>query len=132
MQVSAIDHVNILTDDLEGTVRFYEEVLGFTRGETPGSAMGFKGAWMKDATGHPLLHLVWNDPDREFGAGHIPGQPTGAIHHVALRCQGFAATRARLEAMGITHRVNDGMLGLRQIFLSDPNAISVELNFPGD
>lgn len=133
MQVSAIDHVNIITNDLDGTASFYEGVLGLKRTDSPGSAMGFKGAWLRDASDNAIVHLMWNDPGRDLGAGHVPGDKTAAIHHVAFRCEGFDGARARLEGMGIAYRVNDREFGgLRQLFVTDPNNISLELNFPGD
>lgn len=133
MQVSAIDHVNIITDDLDGTASFYERLLGLRREASPGAAMGFSGAWMFDAAGNAIVHLMWNDPERDLGAGHVPGDKTAAIHHVAFRCAGFDSARARLDEMGAEYRVNDREFGdLRQIFLTDPNNIALELNFPGD
>lgn len=133
MQVNGLDHVNIITDDLDGTVGFYESVLGLRRGKSAGDAMGFKGAWMFDASGKAIVHLVWRDPARDFGAGHQPGAVTGAVHHVAFRCQGFADTIERLKALGKEYRVNDlAHVGLRQIFVSDPNNINLELNFPAE
>lgn len=131
MQVSAIDHVNIVTDDLDGTAGFYADVLGLTRGETPAAAMGMRGAWMSDAAGNALVHIAARETAR-YADGHQPGVPTGAIHHLAFRCAGFAETQEKLARLGVEHRVNDGRLGLRQIVLKDPNAINVELNFPGD
>lgn len=130
MKVSGIDHVNILTDDLEKTAVFYERLLGLTRSENPAIRMGMKGHWMRDADGHPIIHLV----DRLSASGRYdayhPGESTNALHHVALRCEGFDETVARLEKMGCEYRVNDhAHLGLRQIFLADPNAVNLELNF---
>ena len=126
MQISAIDHVNIHTGDLDASIAFYRDVLGLTQGATPLATVGRRGAWMLDAAGQALIHLVARDAaDRAAG-------PTGAIDHVALRCTGFAATRATLAAQGIAHTVNDGMFGLRQINLFDPDAVKIELNFPGD
>lgn len=132
MPTSALDHVNILTDDLEATVAFYLGALELTRSESPATARGLNGAWLCDAGGNPIVHLVERNASLDFGAGHEPGLPTAAIHHVAFRCTGFAEAQARLAAMGLEHRVNDGYLGLRQIMLTDPNAINVEMNFPGD
>lgn len=131
MQVGGLDHINILTDDLDGTCAFYQAALGLVRAERPHAVAGHKGAWLCDAEGRALVHLQWNDPARDFGA-HVPGAPTGAFHHISFRCTGFAEARARLEAGGIAHRVNDGNYGLRQVFVTDPNGISVELNFPLD
>lgn len=130
MQVSGIDHVNILTDDLETTASFYEALLGLTRSENPAIRMGMAGYWMRDAQGNPIVHLV----DRLSAAGRYdeyrPGEVTNAVHHVALRCEGFEDTIARLKGMACEYRVNDLQhLGLRQIFVTDPNAVNLELNF---
>lgn len=133
MQVSGIDHVNILTDDLEATAMFYERVLALRRGANPSLRMGVAGYWMHDAADRPIVHLV----DRLTGGSRYddyhPGAPTNALHHVALRCEGFTATCERLESLGIDYRVNDLQhIGLRQIFVVDPNAVNLELNFNGD
>ncbi len=132
MTVSAIDHVNLLTDDLEATCGFYESVLELRRGESPSASRGVKGAWMFDGSGHPLVHIVLKGSLGSYGEGHQPGQPTNAIHHVAFRCTGFAAAKQRISALGLEHQVNDGMFGLRQIMLKDPNAINIEMNFTGE
>jgi len=130
MQVSGIDHVNILTDHLDQTAQFYERLMGLTRTENPAVGMGFKGAWMRDAHGNAIVHLVWKDPASDRYEGYDPGGSTNAVHHVAFKCSGFEDTVARLEAMGCEYRVNDLQhLGLRQIFVVDPNAVNLELNF---
>jgi len=130
MSTSGIDHVNILTDDLDATCAFYAAVLGLVRTESPAAVTGLTGAWLRDANGNALVHLVWRDPARSFGEGHEPGLSTNAIHHVAFRCTGFDAARARIAALGLECEVNEGRLGLRQIMVQDPNAINVEMNFP--
>ena len=56
--------------------------------------------------------------------------PTGALHHVALRCAGYEELRARLASYGLEHRINVvAAVGLRQIFVLDPNQVLLELNF---
>ena len=133
MQVSGIDHVNILTTDLDGTAGFYEELLGLERSENLGITVAFHGAWMRDSSGQAIVHLVWKDPASDRYEGYEPGQPTNAVHHVAFRCEGFQAMRDKLDAMGLDYRVNDRKHGtVRQIFLTDPNAVNLELNFAGD
>ncbi|RZK02860.1 MAG: glyoxalase/bleomycin resistance/extradiol dioxygenase family protein [Novosphingobium sp.] len=131
MTVKGLDHVNIIAGDLDETARFYGDLLGLRRGETPGTAMGFKGAWLHDASGTPIIHLMaWND-DRHADLNR--GSATGSIDHVALACEDFAGTLARCEALGVEHRVNDRKYGdLRQVFVRDPNNVMLELNFAGD
>jgi catechol 2,3-dioxygenase-like lactoylglutathione lyase family enzyme len=133
MPVNGIDHVNIVTHDLEETAGFYAAVLGLERGETPVAAMGFSGAWMFDAQGQAIVHLVGYDPARHGDRHRADAPNTGPVDHVALRCTGFTATLARLGELGLEHRVNDRKYaGLRQVFVTDPNRVSLELNFSAD
>lgn len=133
MPVNGVDHVNILTDDLEATASFYEQVLGLARSENPTIAKGIAGYWMRDAAGQAIVHLVDRITAGTRYEAYHPGQPTNALHHFALRCTGFAETVARIEQRGLAHRVAEHpTLGLRQVFLVDPNAVNLELNFAGN
>ena len=130
MPINAVDHVNIVTDKLDETADFYEKVLGLRRGESPGAAMGFKGAWMFDSNDRAIVHLVWLDPERSFAQEHKPGTVTGSIHHVAFQCSDFAGSIERLKAHGIEHSfIDEPRGGFRQIVLVDPNNINLELSF---
>ncbi|EQB17549.1 VOC family protein [Novosphingobium lindaniclasticum] len=132
MPVSGVDHVNILTDALEATASFYEQVLGLTRSENPTIAKGTAGYWMRDASGSAIVHIVDRTTAGNRYDAYRPGQPTNALHHFALRCTGFAETVAKIEELGLAHRVAEHpAMGLRQVFLVDPNAVNLELNFPG-
>ena len=131
--VAGIDHVNIVTHDLDATADFYARLLGLRRGESAGAAMGRKGAWMFDAQVNAIVHLGWKDPERDYAAGYEPGGPTGAVHHIAFRCHGFAAMKARVEAMGLEYRtLENAAYSFRQINLKDPNGVNLELNFAGE
>lgn len=132
MLVKAIDHINILTLDVDGTADFYEQALGLKRGESAGAKMGYKGCWMFDTTGHPLVHVGFKDPERDYGPEHVPGAVTGAFHHVAFACEDYEAAKARLEAMGAEYTAS-AVPGFefRQIVLKDPNNVNLELNFAG-
>lgn len=130
MRVAGLDHVNIVTSDVDGTVRFYADVLGLTRAVNPGLPAGWQGCWLCDPQGAAIIHLQGYNPARH-GAEQAPG--SGRIDHVALACTGFAAMLERCAALGIEPRVNDRQFGdLRQIFVTDPNGVSLELNFAGD
>ncbi|MFF3574870.1 VOC family protein [Nocardia jiangxiensis] len=93
MRVSAIDHVNIVADDLEGTCTFYEQLLGLTTTTSAGQSIGYSSAWLTDTEGNALIHVLWNDPSKQTPQGHTSGGTTGAIHHIALRCNDFEQTR---------------------------------------
>lgn len=133
MEVTAIDHVNVFTDDVDATASFFEALMGLTRDVSPAASMGRIGAWMRDSTGHAIVHISGRQEGHDFGAGHEPGESTNAVHHVAFRCAGFDDAVKRAEAMGIPFRANrEVRFGVRQIFVTDPNNINVELNFSGD
>ena len=129
MRVEALDHVNIITADLEGSVRFYSELFGLEPRDGPPPLTHENARWMYDAAGRAVIHINSLECprayDREVRAG-----PTGALHHVALRCSGYEELRARLASYGLEHRINVvAAVGLRQIFVLDPNQVLLELNF---
>jgi hypothetical protein len=52
------------------------------------------------------------------------------VHHVALSCSDFEGTKARLAAKSIAFSESDlSRFGLRQLFVTEPNGILLELNF---
>jgi catechol 2,3-dioxygenase-like lactoylglutathione lyase family enzyme len=122
INVGLLDHYNVSTRNLDETVQFYENVLGFTNGPRP--AFNFPGAWLYSA-GHPVLHL--NDisqTDRQ------QRPDSGVIDHVAFSSRGFETIKQHLTSKGVLFRVNQVPSSTRwQIFLRDPNNVEIELNF---
>ena len=132
MIVERLDHVNIITDRLAETARFYAELLDLEERDAPPPLLPSQARWMYDSSGQAILHLNAVDCPRAFERGVLPGAETGAIHHVALRCEGFEGVKARLDRQGADYKVNDvPSIGLRQIFTADPNNVLLELNFFG-
>lgn len=128
MTVEAIDHVNIVTDDLEGCARFYVDVIGLKRGGSPLPAD--VAAWLYDDAGRAVVHLNTRDAPGAYQRETASGPTTGAVHHVALRCHGHGAVADRLARHGHDHRRNEiADIGLKQIFVCDPNGVLLELNF---
>ncbi|MGN6356141.1 MAG: VOC family protein [Novosphingobium sp.] len=131
MPVKGLDHVNIIAADLEETTRFYRDVLGLEYTPRP-AEMTFAGGWLCDASGQAIIHLIVYDP-ANHGPAERRAMPTGSIDHVALACEDFAGTVRRCEELGVAHRINDRKYGdLRQVFISDPNNVTLELNFVGE
>jgi catechol 2,3-dioxygenase-like lactoylglutathione lyase family enzyme len=129
MRVNALDHVNIITADLEGTARFYAELFGLERRDPPPPLTPDNAQWMHDAAGRAIVHVNSVDCPRFFERDITPG-PTGALHHVALNCSGYDDVIARLNAHGSTYRLNVvAAISLRQVFTVDPNGVLLELNF---
>ena len=138
MTLSSLDHCSIRTVKLEETRDFYVDLLGMIDGERPD--FDFPGNWLY-VDGRPVIHLVGVDPDDPSGliaylGGDVDAEKldgsggSGAFDHVAFRAREPEKLMALLKARNIGFRerkVPD--LDLFQIFIEDPNGITVELNY---
>ena len=125
MALGRLDHVLVLTDDLEATKNFYCEALGLQVGERP--ALEFPGYWLY-LEGAPCLHLA-ERASYEAHAATLGLQVGAAVDHVAFDGAGYERLAARLEAAGVD-AVTNTVPGLRQLFVTDPNGVRVEVNVP--
>jgi catechol 2,3-dioxygenase-like lactoylglutathione lyase family enzyme len=122
MGVEAFQHVNTRSIDVERTRAFYVDVIGLTVGDRP--PFSFKGYWLylgDDA----VLHLVQRAPDDTHHGG------TGNVDHVAFRASDYDGMRQRLVERGLPFR--EAVVprdGTRQMFVKDPDGLTIELNFP--
>lgn len=123
-----IHHALVLTDDLEGTAAFWCDALGFRRVEA--APLPFRSIWLA-LDGDACVHLAdRGDYLRTLEAmGLAPVD--GAVDHVAFRRADYDALVARLEAAGVEAVPNEVPGALRQLFVTDPNGVRVELNVPG-
>lgn len=132
MGVSRLEHVNIRCAHLAATKAFYIDIIGLTDGPRP--AFPFGGAWLYCGE-TAVVHLVdaADHPGSWTGTLARENQAssdTGAFDHVAFRGEDFDGMREALRAAGLQFRdrVVPG-IGLRQIFVPDPEGVMVELNF---
>jgi catechol 2,3-dioxygenase-like lactoylglutathione lyase family enzyme len=121
MPVTAFQHVNTRSADVEKTRDFYVGVLGLRVGDRPPFAS--RGYWLY-LGGEPVLHLVQRPPGE---AAHDGG---GNVDHIGFAAADLEAMRERLRAAGLPFREavvpRDNSV---QIFVRDPDGIQVELNF---
>lgn len=131
MPINTLDHVNIRTDKLQATYAFYGDLLGLVVTPPPGCADVAMGAWLCDRGQRAVLHVASIDAAYGDGQEGTPaGSGGGAIHHVAFDCSDYDAMYAHILRGHQVLRLNEiPSIGLRQIFLKDPNGILVELNF---
>lgn len=133
MKVNALDHVNIITDDLQGTARFFVDVFGLDVRDAPAPLLPELAQWLYDDSGRAIFHINATEMQQAFNRPTPAGPQTGAIHHVALACSGHDGFVERLEQHGIDYRLNQiSSINLRQIFFHEPNGVLLELNFFGD
>ncbi|MFM5886509.1 MAG: VOC family protein [Novosphingobium sp.] len=133
MRVNALDHVNVITDRMDETAAFYSAVLGLEQRDGPPPLPARLVQWMHDDQGRALIHINHTECPRDFDREVSPGAPTGAIHHIAFNCSGFDGLIERLDAKEVARQVNRiDAIGLRQVFVTDPNNVVLELNFFAD
>jgi len=132
MPVTQLEHYLVVSEVLEETKDFYCSILGLAVGFRP--ALGFEGYWLYLGD-IPCLHLADRESYTEYKARvgtPVPQQTvdTGSIDHIAFNATDFEATVRQLETAGLDYRKNEiPDMGLRQLFVQDPNAVTLELNF---
>jgi catechol 2,3-dioxygenase-like lactoylglutathione lyase family enzyme len=125
--LEGLDHYTINCADLEGTRDFYRDVLGFEVGPRP--QLAFAGYWLY-CGGAPVVHLLGADGALPENRGCEPGGDTGSFDHIAFRGSDVATTLESLKKHGVAFRENEIRdFGLHQVFVRDPNGITVEMNF---
>lgn len=124
MPLLDIQHVAIRTDDLDATNDFYTGVLGMTMADRPN--FNFPGSWLQ--MGETMIHVLAGDAGLDDDGGFTPG--SNAVDHLALGAVGFDDFKKNIVDRGMPWRENDiPEFGLWQLFVKDPNGITIELNF---
>ncbi len=131
MPLTKLEHVLVLTEDIDGTRDFYRDALGLEVGERP--PLEFPGYWLY-ADGVPCVHVADRDAytAHSRGAGMPappPAEGTGALDHLAFSGDDHDEAVARLERSGVEVKHNEVPgIGMRQLFFEDPNGVKIEIN----
>ncbi len=136
MPLGKLDHYSVRSTRLQETVQFYTQVLGLETGYRP--EFKFPGVWLYNA-GQAVVHVVGIDRSNPQALVDYLGEKalteadeTGSIDHIAFVAQDFAGTKAHFTAAGCAFRERMvPSMNLAQLFLEDPNGVTIELNFPG-
>lgn len=145
----AIDHINFVVSDLERSVRFYTELLGFIEskrahleGEWIESIVGLKGviadvAFIIAPAGEPRIELLcYKTPKGDALPANSLANTIG-IRHLALRVDDIHETAERLKGAGVrllgepvvvpetvvTHDAGHKML----CYFHDPDGVLLEI-----
>lgn len=114
--IEAIHHVQLTVPaaSLEDAMKFYRDVLGLPLAPRPND-LGRHGYWFR----------VF---DRDLHLGVEEGVNRHATRaHIGFKATDIAATRAKLEAIGIKTSVPEGMAGYERLHFRDPFGNMVEL-----
>ena len=126
MALHALEHVLVLTDDLEATKAFYCDVLGLEAGDRP--ELPFPGYWLY-LDGLPCVHVAeraaYEAQLERMGLRYADGP----VDHLAFAAVDHDALVARLAEAGVEAVSNDvPAASIRQLFFEDPNGVRIELN----
>lgn len=147
--IRSIDHINIVVADLERSVAFYTNVLGFTKthdvfleGEWIERIVGLRGVQARAAFvvapgGEPRIELLCYDQPVGTEREENSVANTAGLRHIAFRVDDMAAMVARLRAAGMTvfgepvrvpagvvkHEAGDKTL----VYFLDPDGVILEL-----
>ena len=138
MLINSLDHCSIRTTKLQETREFFVDILGLEDGKRPD--FPFPGAWLyTDSTA--VIHLIGVDPDDPSGLQRYVGgeissealQGSGAFDHIAFRANDPSVLIERLKKTDYAYRERQvPNMNLFQIFVDDPNGITIELNYRGE
>jgi catechol 2,3-dioxygenase-like lactoylglutathione lyase family enzyme len=135
MPLTQLEHYLVLTDDIDATRDFYCNALGMRMGPRP--PLDFSGYWVYLGE-VPCIHIAdWQSyraHSRTTGIAMSTRAPgTGPLDHIAFNAVDYAAVKSRLRAHGVEAAENlVAGVGLRQLFLSDPNGVKIEINIAAE
>ncbi|MGB7299618.1 MAG: VOC family protein [Burkholderiaceae bacterium] len=140
MKITGLEHFLVRAKDIEQTREFYVSQLGLREGFR--EPFPFPGYWLY-LDDVPCVHLVATDMGDAGRQGYlaedIAGRGsdadqmhgTGAIDHMGFHATGLAQYRKRFQESGVNFR--ERVVGkLTQLFVEDPNGVTIELNFVTD
>jgi len=120
--VRGLDHINIRTADLAATKAVFIDVLGLSEGWRP--PFPFPGAWLY-AGEKDVVHLVQVDTAAESSDG-------SSLDHFAFDIDDYDEALRRVESTGLRFRATSTPgTSVKQIFVRDPNGVTIELNWKG-
>ena len=130
MPLDRLDHYFVYASDLEQSRRFYAEVLDLEEGPRPD--FDFPGYWFY-LEERPVVHIG----NSEFEGGYVTGETerttsggTGPVDHIAFRGRGIDEFMARFERLDIDFQRREiPDFKLSQLFVKDPEGVTIELNF---
>jgi catechol 2,3-dioxygenase-like lactoylglutathione lyase family enzyme len=135
MPITELNHYMIVSQDLERSKTFYCNVLGMEIADRPD--FGFPGYWLKVGN-EVCVHLASQNADENRDRYLLKKHPTGtngsgSIDHIAFLAQNPKAMYKRIHRHGVENQFRS-LPGAKpfQIFLKDPDDVTVELNFFGE
>jgi catechol 2,3-dioxygenase-like lactoylglutathione lyase family enzyme len=134
MPLTELNHYFVRAGDLERTKNFYVDVLGFE--VMPRPDFPFKGYWLgvngriqvhMGQAGIPNAELYYLGTTKRSAADN-----SGVIDHIAFLATEPEVFLKRFKEMGVSARPRSlPEFELYQLFIKDPDGLTIELNFFG-
>ena len=135
MPITELNHYLLVAKNLERTKKFYQNVLGLKLAQRPD--FGFPGYWLQ-AGGDICVHLASQAPNRIRDQFLLKKHPrgtkgSGSVDHIAFLAKKPEEVRKRIQKHKVQmHFRSFPEAKLFQIFLKDPDDVTIELNFLGE
>jgi len=114
----SFNHFNFNVTDLERSIKFYKEALGFEPVREVINGNGFKLVFLGDGKTDFRLELTWlADHPQPYDLGEVE-------FHLAVMTDDMEAARKKHEEMGCVCYVNEAM-GI--YFIEDPDGYWIEI-----
>jgi len=134
MPLTELNHYFVRANDLERSRRFYCEVLGFQ--VMPRPDFPFPGYWLA-VNGKTCVHMAPHGVSNQdmYYLGTTTKSATdnsGVVDHIAFLATDPEKLAKRFEDAGLTPRRRYfAEFRLYQMFIKDPDGLTIELNFEG-
>jgi catechol 2,3-dioxygenase-like lactoylglutathione lyase family enzyme len=137
MPLRRLAHYTVRASNLSVSTAFYADVLGLRPGTRP--PFEFAGVWLyvgpeAQPGDQGCVHLIAAEETTgglQTYLGERTGEKPGRLDHIAFEATDWPSQRVRLEDGSVDYVERCAPLsGLRQVFVTDPDGITVELNYP--
>ncbi|NJD53013.1 MAG: VOC family protein [Candidatus Methanoperedens sp.] len=134
--IKKIDHIGIITNDLDQSVGFYTDVLGFSIFSRIEMAEAGLSAVFVEKNGSKIELMKCrgkNVPERSEGVKLKIGEGSIPIDdHITFSVDDIEATVSQIKKKGIVFHLEPVQLegGMKLAFLKDPNGVLIELVEP--
>ncbi|MEM9229411.1 MAG: VOC family protein [Pseudomonadota bacterium] len=122
MPIKRLDHVNVVTANLDEMVAWYQAVLGLHSGPRPDFPFG--GAWLY-AGDAPVVHLV-----EDTGQSRTGSEAALKLEHFAFSATNASKFERKLNDLGTPFKKIDVKdVSVVQFHVSDPDGNHVHIDF---
>ncbi|MCZ7402267.1 MAG: VOC family protein [Candidatus Methanoperedens sp.] len=130
--IKTIDHIGILTNDLQRSAEFYTEVLGFSLcAKIEMADVGFSAIFVeKNGIKIELMGYMYEIPNRSEGIEiKLGGSPISINDHITFSVDDIEATVTELKEKGVIFCLEPVELegGMKLSSFKDPGGVLIEL-----